>query len=79
MTRHQLLVAFPKAFGVTPGQYIIRQRLRCAQRLLLERKMDITTIALGIGFSSHSHLTDCFRRHLGCPPATFRKSGGALM
>lgn len=77
MTSHQLLVAFRKAFGVTPGQYIIRQRLRRAQRLLLETRKDITTIALDAGFSSHSHLTDCFRRHLGCPPATFRKNGGA--
>ena len=74
MKTHQLLIAFRKAFGTTPGQYIIQQRLRCARRLLLETKKDITSIALDTGFSSHSHLTDCFRRHFGCPPTAVRSN-----
>ena len=72
LTTHQLLVAFRKAFGSTPGQYVIQQRLRCAQRQLLNNRNDITTIALESGFSSHSHLTACFRQHLGCSPSVFR-------
>ena len=72
LSTHQLLVAFRKAFGSTPGQYVIQQRLRCAQRQLLNTRNDITTIALESGFSSHSHLTACFRQHLGCCPSVFR-------
>jgi AraC family transcriptional regulator len=74
LTTHQLLIAFRKAFGSTPGSYIIQQRLRCAQRQLAETKKDITTIALDSGFSSHSHLTACFRQHLGRCPSAFRTS-----
>jgi AraC family transcriptional regulator len=73
-TTHQFLIAFRKAFSVTPGQYIIHQRLRHAQHLLLNTRKDITTIALESGFSSHSHLTTCFTKNVGCGPKIFRET-----
>ncbi|OYW75653.1 MAG: hypothetical protein B7Z37_12235 [Verrucomicrobia bacterium 12-59-8] len=72
MTTHQFLVAFRKAFSSTPGQYIIQQRLRSAQNMLLNTRKDITTIALECGFSSHSHLTASFTKQVGCSPSIFR-------
>lgn len=36
--------------------------------------VDITTIAIESGFSSHSHLTACFHKHLGTCPSAFRKT-----
>ena len=72
MSTHQLLAAFRRAFGTTPAQYIISQRLRFAQRLLLEGRSDITTIALQAGCASHSHLTATFRARAGCTPSEFR-------
>lgn len=74
MTTHQFLVAFRKVFGCTPGQYLMQQRLRMAQRLLLESRGDISTIALDCGFSSHSHLTTSFSKHLGVSPKVFREN-----
>jgi AraC family transcriptional regulator len=74
VTTHHLLIAFRKAFGSTPAQYIIRQRLRHAQRQLVHTKKDITTIAFESGFSSHSHLTACFNKHVGTSPSQFRKT-----
>lgn len=71
-TTHQLLVSFRQSFGLSPWQYIIAQRLRCARRLLCTTRMDITAIALESGFSSHSHLTSSFRQHTGCSPREFR-------
>lgn len=69
---HQLLIGFRQAFGTTPAQYVIRQRLRAARHLLTTTQKDITTIALETGFSSHSHLTRTFRRETGYPPRQFR-------
>ncbi len=74
MTTHQFLVAFRKAFGSTPMHYIIRQRVRQAQRLLLNSRKDISTIALECGFSSHSHLTASFTKWVGCSPKIFRET-----
>jgi len=72
MTTHQLLVAFRVAFGTTPAQYVILQRLRRARWHLLHSRLDIASIALQTGFSSHSHLTSAFTKRFGIPPQTFR-------
>lgn len=74
LTTHQFLIAFRKAFDCTPGQYIIQQRIRIAQHLLLHTRKDITAIALECGFSSHSHLTATFTKRLGHSPSAFRLS-----
>jgi AraC family transcriptional regulator len=76
LTTHQLLVAFRQAFGTTPAQYIIQQRLRSAQRQLASSQKDVTQIALDSGFSSHSHMTACFRQRLGCCPTEYRARRG---
>jgi AraC family transcriptional regulator len=73
-TIHTLLADFRSAFGTSPWQYIIAQRLRLAQRLLTHTRKDITTIAFEAGFSSHSHLTRAFTHHLGRTPSAFRKN-----
>lgn len=73
MTVHHFLIAFRKAFGVTPTQYLIEQRVRQAKWLLLHTRMDITEIALATGFASHSHLTSAFRSRIGTPPSEFRR------
>ncbi len=72
MTTHHLLIAFRKAFGTTPAQYLLTQRLRQAQWRLLHTRDDITAIALHTGFSSHSHLTTTFSKRIGMPPSEFR-------
>ena len=72
MTTHELLRAFREVFRTTPAQYVIAQRLRRAQWLLLYTDWDITRIALESGFSSHSHLTSTFKNRLGYPPSRFR-------
>jgi AraC family transcriptional regulator len=74
MSKHGLLTAFRGAFGTTPAQYIIEQRVRRARHLLLTTAADITTIAFETGFSSHAHLTNIFRSHVGMPPKDFRRS-----
>ena len=72
MTPHQLLIAFRQSFGTTPAQYVITQRIRRAQWLLLHTSHDITKIAMDAGFASHSHLTSAFRSRVGFTPTDFR-------
>lgn len=74
MTTHDLLTAFREVFQTTPAQYIISQRLRRAQWLLLHSNWDITRIALECGFSSHSHLSSSFTNRVGYPPSKYRDS-----
>ncbi len=74
MTKNQLLIVFRNTFHITPAQYVIDQRLRRAQWLLLYTRLDITRIALESGFSSHSHLTSSFTRRYGRTPSQFRNN-----
>ena len=72
MTTHHLLIAFRQSFGTTPAQYVIAQRIRRAQWLLLHSCYDITRIAMDTGFASNSHLTSAFRSRTGLTPTEFR-------
>jgi AraC family transcriptional regulator len=73
MTVHLFLAAFRKAFGTSPMQYVIVHRLTRARGLLTHTRSDITSIAVACGFSSHSHLTSTFKKHLGMTPSQFRQ------
>ncbi|WP_161557701.1 helix-turn-helix domain-containing protein [Acidisarcina polymorpha] len=74
MTSHELLEAFRHAFGTTPAQYIIEQRLRRARAALLAGNKTIATVASESGFASHAHLTSTFSARFGMTPSQFRAS-----
>jgi AraC family transcriptional regulator len=63
------------AAGVPIYRMILRRRLRDALEMLLDTRDSISRIALTVGFASHSHLTDAFRREFGVPPRTLRRTG----
>jgi AraC family transcriptional regulator len=69
---------FRRAEGVSLHRYIVQ--LRLARALVeLPHVTDLTTLALDLGFSSHSHFAAAFRRAFGCTPSEFRESTrGAL-
>jgi AraC-like DNA-binding protein len=63
---------FSRIEGVPLHRYLTQ--LRLARALVeLPDAHDITTLALDLGFSSHSHFTVVFRRAFGCAPSEFRK------
>lgn len=61
------------AGGVSIHRMIVRRRLQDAVDLLLDTGQSISAIALTVGFASHSHLTDAFRREYGVPPSVVRR------
>ena len=74
MSVQNFIVAFTKAFGTTPAQYVIGERLRRARWLLDHTKESISTIAAETGFASQSHLTTTLRQHEGLTPTQYRRS-----
>jgi AraC family transcriptional regulator len=63
---------FKHATGISPHQYVIRQRVKQARSLLLKTDLAIADIALQVGFSSQSHLTQQFKRFTGMTPKQAR-------
>lgn len=53
---------FKRATGTSPHQYVIQQRVERAKMLLKTTNLKIADIALQVGFSSQSHLTQQFKR-----------------
>jgi AraC-like DNA-binding protein len=64
---------FQQVEGLPLYQYQLRLRLARALDLLA-RHDDLTTLALDLGFSSHSHFSAAFRRLYGRSPSEFRQS-----
>jgi len=63
---------FRQIVGTSIYDYVLRERLAYALDAVLDRRKDITTIALDAGFTSHSHFTARFRRFFNCTPVAFR-------
>lgn len=64
---------FRAILGVPLHQYRNRLRLREALRRIGEGELDLAKLAVEIGFSSHSHLSDAFREAFGISPAGCRR------
>lgn len=64
---------FQERTGVPVHRYLTQIRLRVALDRLAEGANDLTALALELGFSSHSHFTDSFRREFGRPPSEVRE------
>ncbi|MEO8678181.1 MAG: AraC family transcriptional regulator [Vicinamibacterales bacterium] len=61
---------FRRRTGFSLHRYRTHLRLRAALDLLAaDPERDLSALALGLGFSSHSHFTDVFRRTFGRPPS----------
>ena len=64
---------FQQQTGVPVHRYLTQLRLRASLERLAAGADDLTELALELGFSSHSHFTDAFRREFGKAPSEIRK------
>lgn len=65
--------AFRVSFGCSFLQYVIAERIRRAQFLMLVSDWTISEIALDCGLSDQAHLTRLFRRAVGETPSVWRR------
>jgi len=69
---HHFAMLFRNAAGMPPHQYVICERIRMARALLKDGRDSISDIAIRLGFSSHSHFCETFKRHTGQTPRRLR-------
>lgn len=67
---------FRAAYGETPHVYLVRQRLRHANRLLMTSPLAISEIALASGFENPSTFSRVFREHFGRTARSVREAVG---
>jgi len=65
--------AFRKTAGMTPQQFVMRQRIERAKELLAENDLPIIEISLRTGFKNQSHFTTLFRKFTKLTPKMWRE------
>lgn len=74
MSQYYFCHLFKRSTGMSPHQFLIRQRVERAKHLLKQPERTVTSVALDCGFANQSHLARYFRRYTGMNPNQFRKS-----
>jgi AraC family transcriptional regulator len=69
----QFSTLFREAFGAAPHRFLITRRLERAAHLLTSSRLQLTEVALHVGFASHSHFAAAFRQHYGMSPSRYAK------
>jgi AraC family transcriptional regulator len=65
---------FKETTGMTPLQFVTRQRITRAQQLIRETSRSLIDVGLEVGYSSPSHFAHVFRPVVGVTPTEFRNS-----
>jgi AraC family transcriptional regulator len=64
---------FKVTFGEPPAIYIMHQRMRLAQDLLIRTGAPLSHVALECGLYDQAHFSRAFRRNVGISPRVFRR------
>jgi AraC-like DNA-binding protein len=59
--------------NITPMAYINRYRVKRAKLLLEEGNLNITEVALAVGFSDGSYFNRVFREEVGLTPGAYQR------
>lgn len=73
MSQYHFCRVFKQAMGLTPWQYVVRQRIEAAKRLLAIPQLSIAEISQRLGFSTQGQFTNFFRKHVGVSPKQYRQ------
>ncbi|WP_432043115.1 GlxA family transcriptional regulator [Streptomyces cadmiisoli] len=67
---------FANQLGVSPGRWLLQQRVEAARSLLEETDLPVETIAVRVGLSSSSNLRRRFQALVHTTPGAYRRSFG---
>lgn len=65
---------FKRQFNVSPSHWLIARRLEAAHELLVTTQMQVTEIALEVGYDNTSHFISMFKNKYGVTPKHLQKS-----
>lgn len=74
LSRSALHERFVQFLGEPPMHYLANWRIQVGSRLLRETGRTVASIALDVGYESEAAFSRAFKRLVGLPPATWRRS-----
>lgn len=72
MSPYHYLKCFKEVFGHTPMQFIVKERLSMAKKLIMNTDMPISHILLETGYDNPSSFSRAFRKQYGISPLSLR-------
>ena len=72
LSRNNFFRWFKEQFGITPVEYINRERIRLARQLLADEKNTITQVSLQCGFSDVNYFVRTFKKSEGLTPGAYQ-------
>ncbi len=70
LSRFHFIRMFKRHTGLSPHQFRIRHRIDAA-KILIQKGLPLSEIALETGFSDQSHFTNTFRQSTGLTPSQY--------
>jgi AraC-like DNA-binding protein len=74
LSRSALAERFTLFVGLPPIQYLAKWRMQMAATLLSDGKASIAKVAVEVGYDSEAAFSRAFKKIVGIPPATWRKT-----
>ena len=79
LSRSALADRFTEFVGLPPMQYLAKWRMQIASGLLTQGQSNIAKIAVDVGYESEAAFSRAFKKVVGMPPATWRRSRQATV
>jgi AraC-like DNA-binding protein len=76
-SRSRLARGFLELVGIPPGQYLTRQRISTASRLLRDTTMTVSEISRHVGYQTEQGFSKAFSREIGSSPLAYRRTARA--
>ena len=73
MSKATFFRVFKREFGITPVEFIIRERLGEAKRLLRHPLASVAEVCLRAGFNNLSYFQALFKKYEGVTPGAYKK------
>ena len=73
LSRNIFFKWFKEQFGITPLEYITRERIRLARELLALEKHSITQVSMQCGFTDVNYFVRTFKKSEGLTPGAYRE------
>jgi AraC-like DNA-binding protein len=70
--RSQLTKCFKLIYGYSITDYVLNIRMQHAQQLLTEGKLNVTQVALEVGYEHSNNFASAFKRRFGITPKAFQ-------